>query len=121
MISRVWFQMADVMLIQGRVENIFDEEDFARMLRDRLGDDAERYFRERCDIDFILRDLTDDQIEGYCSGECDHVQSAIEHWTAILEEVQEELENLSEDMMNQTKAETQKIINQLIQKINAEL
>ena len=121
MILKVWFQMADVMMIQGRVENIFDEEDFARMLRDRLGDDVERYFRERCDIDFVMRDLTDEQLSEYCSGECDKVQGAIEHWTAILEEVQEELENLSEDMMNQTKAETQITINQLIQKINAEL
>ena len=113
--------MPNTMIIQGKVETIFDDEDFARLIGERLGYDAEQYFREHWDMDYLLRDMTDDQMLEYCSGECDHVQSAIEHWTAILEEVQEELENLSEDMMNQTKAETQITINQLIQKINAEL
>ena len=54
--------MPNVMIIQGKVENIWDDEDFARMLRDRLGDDAERYFREHSDLDYALRDVTDEQI-----------------------------------------------------------
>ena len=36
--------MPDAMIIQGKVEYIWTDEDFARMLRDKLGDDAERYF-----------------------------------------------------------------------------
>ena len=55
--------MPNVMIIQGKVENIWDDEDFARMLRDRLGDDAERYFREHSDLDYALRDVTDEQIQ----------------------------------------------------------
>ena len=35
-----------VMIIQGKVENIRDKEDFARMLGEKLGSDAELYFRE---------------------------------------------------------------------------
>ena len=36
----------DCLLINGKIENIHDGNDFARMLGEKLGDDAERYFRE---------------------------------------------------------------------------
>ena len=84
----------EVMMIQGKVENIFDNEDFARMLRDRLGDDAERYFREQTDPEVLadgLYDLTDSEIlkKGYCSGECDKVQGTQEHYENLLKEIGE--------------------------------
>lgn len=53
-----------VMMIQGKVENIFDNEDFARMLGERLGSDAERYFRDETDPgkdDFSLSRNPDDR------------------------------------------------------------
>lgn len=84
----------EVMMIQGKVENIFDNEDFARMLRDKLGDDAERYFREQTDPEVLadgLYDLGDSEIlkKGYCSGECDKVQGTQEHYENLLKEIGE--------------------------------
>lgn len=110
--------MAEVMLIQGKAENIFDDEDFARMLRDRLGDDAERYYRKRIAPESILGSLN--PLE-YCPGECDETMKIQERYESILHEVQEQLEDLSVNMMDQTKLETQKQINQLAKKINREL
>lgn len=83
-----------VMMIQGKVENIFDNEDFARMLRDKLGDDAERYFREQTDPEVLadgLYDLSASEIlkKGYCSGECDKVQGTQEHYENLLKEIGE--------------------------------
>lgn len=117
-ISKVWFRMAKVLLIQGKVENIFDDEDFARTLRDRLGDDVELYFRERIDPENILGDLN--PLE-YCPGECEETEKIQERYESILHDVQERLEDLSVDLMDQTKRETQKQINQLVNKINSEL
>jgi len=84
----------EVMMIQGKVENIFDNEDFARMLRDKLGDDAERYFREQTDPEVLadgLYDLSDSEIlkKGYCSGECDKVQGTQEDYENLLKEIGE--------------------------------
>ena len=67
-----------VMMIQGKVENIFDNEDFARMLRDRLGEDAERYFREQTDPKVVLED--------YDTGES--------HYLNLLDEIEEELKEI---------------------------
>lgn len=67
-----------VMMIQGKVENIFDNEDFARMLRDRLGEDAERYFREQTDPKVVLED--------YDTGE--------NHYLDLLDEIEEELKDI---------------------------
>ena len=113
--------MPNTMIIQGKVETIFDDEDFARLIGERLGYDAEQYFREHWDMDYLLRDMTDDQMLEYCSGECDKVQEAIEHWTGVLQSVQDELIELQTKARSQTKDETSIALLMLIQKINAEL
>lgn len=113
--------MPNTMMIQGKVETIFDDEDFARLVGEKLGYDAEQYFRDHWDMDYLMRDVTDDQILAYCSGECEKVQTAIEHWTGILKRTQEELEGLQAKVLNQTRNETNVMLLQLIQKINAEL
>ena len=69
----------ETMMIQGKVETIFDNQDFARMLQEKLGSDAERYFLEQTDPEVLadgLYDLSDDELlkKGYCSGECNKVQ-----------------------------------------------
>lgn len=113
--------MPNVMIIQGKVENIWDDEDFARMLRDKLGDDAERYFREHSNLDYALRDVTDEQILQYCTGECSKVEEAIEHWTGVLGAMKDELESIQANIAIRTKDETSILLLQLIQKINSEL
>jgi len=84
--------MADVMIIQGKTETIWDNEDFARMLRDRLGSDAEQYFREKTDVETVLDDLNltdEDILNHYCSGECDKVQDVQGHFQSVLNEIDE--------------------------------
>ena len=78
-----------VMIIQGKVENIFDNEDFARMLRDRLGEDAERYFREQTDPGVVLDDLDEAVYIEHCGGDCSKVA-----------EIEEEKDDLSNEMDN---------------------
>lgn len=113
--------MPNTMIIQGKVETIFDDEDFARIIGERLGYDAEQYFRDHWSIDYVLRDITDEQILEYCSGECSKVEEAIEYWTGALHEVQEELEELQSKVQFQTKDETSITLLRMIQKINNRL
>lgn len=87
--------MPSVLMIKGdkRPETIFDDEQFARLLDERLGYDAAQYFRDATDTEYLRKNmkLTDDQIlnEGWCSGECDRVQRTQEHWENLLKEVGE--------------------------------
>ena len=87
--------MSTTILIKGdkRPETIFDDEQFARLLDERLGYDAAQYFRDATDTEYLRENmkLTDDQIlnEGWCSGECDRVQRTQEHWENLLKEVGE--------------------------------
>ena len=113
--------MPNTMMIKGKVETIIDDEDFARLIGEHMGYDAEQYFREHWSIDYVLRDLTDDQMLEYCSGECSKVEDAIEYWTGILHEMQEELESIQLSILHKTKDEIAVALIQLIQKINAEL
>ena len=82
-----------VMIIQGKVENIFDNEDFARMLGERLGSDAEQYFREQTDPKTLLEDATDEQFLKYCDGNC----SVVDKYTGLLDEVEEALDDIEAD------------------------
>lgn len=84
--------MPTVLMIKGdkHPETIFDNEQFARLLDERLGYDAAEYFRDAVSPDSILAklDLSDDDIlEGYCSGECDKVQGTQEHYENLLKEI----------------------------------
>lgn len=113
--------MADVMMIQGKVTNVYDSEDFARLLGELLGSDAEYYYRAQTDIDDILDHMSDSELFSHCAGECSKTEEIQEHYEFILRDVKEELECLRDDMLNQTKTETMKTIIELIKKINAEL
>ena len=87
--------MSTTILIKGdkRPETIFDDEQFARLLDERLGYDAAQYFRDATDTDWLRQNmnLTDEEIlkDGWCSGECDKVQKTQEHWENLLKEVGE--------------------------------
>lgn len=79
-----------VMMIQGKVENIFDNEDFARMLGERLGSEAEQYFREQTDPAVVLDGMDDAEFYEYCEGDCDKM-SELEDERDALEEERDEL------------------------------
>ena len=111
----------NVMMIQGKVTNVFDSEDFARLLGELLGSDAEYYYRSETDIAARLDAMPLSEFSSYCLGECDKTEELQEHYEGILHEVMEELECLRDDLLNQTKTETMKTIIGLIKRINAEL
>ena len=81
-------------------ETVFDDEQFARLLDERLGYDAAQYFRDATDVEFLKENmrLTDEQIlnDGWCSGECDKVQRTQEHYENLLKYVGE----LARDIYN---------------------
>lgn len=114
--------MADVMIIQGKVRNVWDENDFADMLRELLGSDAEYYFRDLTDRATVLSDISIDDVWEYvCFGECQKLEEQQEHYEGVLRDVKDDLDSLYYDLMDQTKEVSQKQIMQLIQKINAKL
>lgn len=94
--------MPSVLMIKGdkRPETVFDDEQFARLLDERLGYDAAQYFRDATDVEFLKENmcLTDEQIlnDGWCSGECDKVQRTQEHYENLLKYVGE----LARDIYN---------------------
>ena len=113
--------MPNVMIIQGKVENIWDDEDFARMLREKLGDDAERYFRSACDREAIIEEALDEckDFTQYCGGECSKTEEIQEHYERILHDVQDELTDW--DFDDSTKKELERKRDALWKRINSEL
>ena len=109
--------MPNVMIIQGKVENIWDDEDFARMLRDKLGDDAEQYFRNACDPDVFLESVK--SVREYCVGECEETERIQEHYERILHDVRDELDEW--DFDGATKKQLQAKKDALWKRINSEL
>lgn len=51
--------MSSVLMIKGdkRPETIFDDEQFARLLDERLGYDAAQYFRDATDTDYLRQNM----------------------------------------------------------------
>lgn len=82
------------MTIQDRHETVYGNEGFAKMLRERLGDDACSYFLSALDN------------KPCCSGECDTVYSLQETYETLLHDVKDELE--AWDIQKLTKAELAK-------------
>lgn len=77
--------MPHVLLIQDKPETIWDNEQFARMLDEKLGSDAADFFQD------ALHDANMNPDESVCSGECEHVYETQEHYEALLSEVRDEL------------------------------
>jgi len=75
-----------VMMIQGKVENIFDNEDFARMLGERLGSEAEQYFREQTDPAVVLDEMGEVEFYEYCEGDCSKMDELEDEKNALEEE-----------------------------------
>ena len=78
----------DCLLVNGKIENIHDGNDFARMLGEKLGDDAERYFRENW---LIYDDCSPEDLPDSCPGECDHTYEIQEHYQNVLHDVKDKV------------------------------
>jgi len=77
--------MPHVLLIQDKPETIWDNEQFARMLDEKLGSDAADFFRD------ALHDANVNPDFQICSGECDKVYETQEHWQRIVEDACDEM------------------------------
>ena len=109
----------DCLLVNGKIENIHDGNDFARMLGEKLGDDAERYFRENWLVyaDYDPEQL-DEDFKNQCDGECDHVYEQQEHYQDVLRDIKEYVVAM---MNTTTTAKRAMIADQIYEKINYEL
>ena len=107
--------MAKVLKIRDKPVTIYDEADFARILRDELGDDAERYYRE------ILNGWSRDQEEHECCGECDRVYELQQHFESVLEDALNAMSEIKNKVLFQTKDETIFQLNDLFRTIKSEL
>ena len=83
--------MAETMMIQGKVETIFDERDFAELLRTRLGSDAEDFFNRCMDpealYDAVYEKFSADPLK-YCSGECTKTYELQQFYEDRLKEIE---------------------------------
>ena len=78
-----------VLNVNGNIENIFIGEDFARLLREKLGSDAETYFRENY---LIFEDYDPENLKlKSCTGECDHTYKLQEHYENVLRDIRDRL------------------------------
>ena len=124
-----------VMMIQGKVENIFDKEDFARMLGERLGSDAERYFRDETDLGVLLDDLDEVVFIEHCGGDCskvteieeekDDLSNKMDNLQSFLDRVRDKLYEIKDDFKYlgtlMTAEEIKKEVNDLITEVEANL
>lgn len=84
--------MPAVLMIQGKPETVFDNEQFARLLDEKLGYDAAEYFRGTLeDQRTILMDEMEKEPLNFCTGECDRVYETQRHYQDMLRDV---LDNL---------------------------
>lgn len=115
--------MPSVLMIKGdkRPETIFDDEQFARLLDERLGYDAAQYFRDAISERTIDNELFMSDPMKYCpfQGECDKVFETQRHYTDILHDVQDELG--SWPLKKLTKNQVMERRDRLWERINNEL
>ena len=83
--------MAETLMIQGKVETIFDERDFAEMIRVKLGSDAEDLFNRYMDsevlYDSVYVKFSADPLK-YCSGECTKTYELQQFYEDKLKEIE---------------------------------
>lgn len=96
-----------VLMIKGdkHTETIFDNEQFSRLLDEKLGYDAAQYFRDATNVDVLKESLTDEEIlkGGLCSGECNKVQETQEHYENLLKEIGEMAQEIYEGILKDYK------------------
>lgn len=106
--------MSEILNIHGVRTPIYNNNDFAMFLDERLGYEAGDYFRT------ALEDVANEASEKYrCTGECDTVYEIEEHWYRIVQDIHGEL--VSWEISKKTKRDLEEMRNCLVRRINAEL
>lgn len=87
----------DYIMVKGRPVYIFSDTDFADVLQEEISESAKGYFlnslegeKELAVSNFIENPLA------YCHGECDKVYETQRHYTDLLRDIMEELDNMYE-------------------------
>lgn len=86
--------MGDVIILpDGKNFTVVYDQDVYDVIREYISPDLAEIVKERYEIPpaDLLADLTDRDIleNGYCTGECEKVQSTQEHYTNLLLEIKE--------------------------------
>ena len=85
--------LGHVWIVHGKPFTPMYDEDVCELIRDNVCDDCADYVRERFNIppEELLDDLTDAEIisRGFCSGECDKVQTVGESYVSLLHEIKD--------------------------------
>lgn len=106
--------MSEILNIHGVRTPIYNNDDFAIFLDERLGYEAGDYFRT------ALKDVANEASEKYrCVGECDITERIEEHWQRIVWDIHDEL--VSWEISKKTKRDLEEMRNYLVRRINAEL
>lgn len=105
--------MPHVLIIRGKPETIFNEDQFARVLLETLGDDPMNYFLN------AMQEAKENPDPEACVGECDRVYEVQEHYEDVLKEIRDEL--MSWKILNLTKEELLKKRYDLCDMIQREL
>lgn len=106
--------MSEILNIHGVRTPIYNNDDFAMFLDEKLGYEAGDYFRT------ALEDIANETAEkNECTGECDVTYRIEEHWQHIVQDIHDEL--VSWEISKETKHDLEKMRNYLVRKINAEL
>ena len=103
--------MAEVLKICGKPITVFDEADFARILRVRLGDDAERYFNG------ILNGWEKEE----CGGECDRTYELQDHYETVIRDASDALFELANRVHVKHKDEIREQIVEIMNTLKSEL
>lgn len=110
--------MPSILMIQKKPVTIWGNDDFAVTLRETLGDDAERFFREALAAKATEAPDYNNPYK-YCLGECDKVFETQEHYENILHEVQDYL--MAWPVLRETKQQLMQRRDYLLSMINHKL
>lgn len=105
--------MPYVLLIQDKPQTIWDNEQFARMLDEKLGSDAADFFRD------ALHDANTNPDIQLCPGECDKLYETQEHWERVVQDACDEMS--SWDIRKLTKDKLIGLRDQLVEHLRSEL
>ena len=84
--------MPSVLIIQGKPETIFYNEQFARLLDEKLGCDAAEYFHAALEDqrEILMGEMRKEPLN-FCTGECDRVYDIQRHYQDVLRDILDDL------------------------------
>lgn len=112
---------SDVLIIAGRPETLFNTEDFARILDEKLGPDAAKYFRETLEncLEECEEKISENPLK-YCSGECDKLYELERHYQTAIKDALDELRGYYKEQVKLSKPQKLFRLANVIRALDAE-